>query len=74
MYQVKIKVKELCEARNWTINELSRRSGVTYSTVRRYATRSLPKIDMDAVYRIKNTFGCTWDELLELEGDDSFDS
>jgi hypothetical protein len=33
----------------------------------------MPKVDMDAICRIKHTFGCTWDELLEIEGDDSID-
>jgi hypothetical protein len=33
----------------------------------------MAKIDMDAVCRIKQTFGCTWEELFELEGDESFD-
>lgn len=73
MYRVRVKVKELCEVRNWSIHELSRRSQVTYTTVRRYATQSMPKVDMDAICRIKETFDCTWDELFEIEGDDSFD-
>ncbi|MEG4953431.1 helix-turn-helix transcriptional regulator [Microcoleus sp. F8-C5] len=73
MYRVKVRVKELCEERNWSLNELSRRSGVTYTTVRRYAMQPMAKIEIDAVSRIKETFGCSWDELLELLGDDSFD-
>lgn len=73
MYRVRVRVKELCEERNWSINELSRRSGVTYSTVRRYATQPMTKIEIDPISRIKETFGCSWDELLELQGDDSLD-
>lgn len=73
MYQVKVKVKELCEARNWSLNELSRRSSVSYNTIRRYATQLMPKVDMDAICRVKTTFNCSWDELLEIEGDDSLD-
>lgn len=73
MYQVKVRVREICQERNWSINELCRRSGVSYTTVRRYASQSMAKIDMDAICRIKQTFGCTWEELLELQGDDSFD-
>lgn len=73
MYRVRVRVKELCEKRNWSINELSRRSGVTYSTVRRYVMQPMTKVEIDPISRIKETFGCTWDELLELQGDDSLD-
>lgn len=73
MYRVKIRVKELCEERNWSLNALSLRSGVTYTTVRRYAMQPMAKIDIDPVSRIKETFGCSWDELLELVGDDAFE-
>ncbi|MBW4495267.1 helix-turn-helix domain-containing protein [Kamptonema formosum] len=73
MYQVKVRIKELCEVRNWSISELSRRSGVTYSTVWRYATQPMNKMEMDPIGRIKETFGCSWDELLDLQGDSSFD-
>lgn len=73
MYRVKIKVKELSEERNWSLSELSRRSGVPYNTVRRYAMQPMAKIEIDPVSRIKETFGCSWDELLELLGDGSFD-
>ncbi|MGB3204235.1 MAG: helix-turn-helix transcriptional regulator [Crinalium sp.] len=73
MYKVKVRVKELCKERNWSVNELSRRSGVTYTTVRRYAMQPMSKIEMDPISRIKETLGCSWEELLELQGDDSFD-
>jgi putative transcriptional regulator len=73
MYRVKVRVKEICEERNWSLNELSRRSGVTYTTVRRYALQPMAKVDIDSVSRIKETFGCSWEELLELLGDGSFD-
>jgi transcriptional regulator with XRE-family HTH domain len=73
MYRVRVRVKELCQERNWSLNELSLRSGVTYSTVRRYAMQSLGKVNMDAICRIKETFGCSWDEIFEVQGDDSFD-
>lgn len=73
MYRVKVRVKELCEQRNWSLNALAMRSGATYTTVRRYAMQPMAKIDIDSVSRIKETFGCSWDELFELLGDDSFD-
>ncbi|MCS6793395.1 MAG: helix-turn-helix transcriptional regulator [Oscillatoriaceae bacterium SKW80] len=74
MYQLKVKVKELCETRRWSLNELSRRSGVTYNTIRRYAKQSMTKIDVDSVCRLKKTFNCSWDELLEMQGDSSIGS
>jgi transcriptional regulator with XRE-family HTH domain len=73
MYGLKIRVKELCKQRSWSLNELALRSGVTYTTVRRYAMQPRAKIEIDPVSRIKETFGCSWDELLELLGDGSFD-
>ena len=73
MYRVKIKVKELSEERDWSLSELSRRSGVPYNTVRRYAMQPMAKIEIDPVSRIKERFGCSWNELLELVGDDPFD-
>ncbi len=44
MYRVRVRVKELCQERDWSLNELSLRSGVTYSTVRRYAMQPLGKV------------------------------
>jgi DNA-binding Xre family transcriptional regulator len=73
MYRVRVRVKELCQERDWSLNELSLRSGVTYSTVRRYAMQPLGKVNMDAICRIKEVLGCSWDELLEVQGDSSFD-
>jgi DNA-binding Xre family transcriptional regulator len=73
MYRVKVRVKELCQEKDWSLNELSLRSGVTYSTVRRYAMQPLGKVNMDAICRIKEVLGCSWDELLEVQGDNSFD-
>jgi hypothetical protein len=29
--------------------------------------------DMDSICRIKEVFGCSWDELFEVQGDDYFD-
>ncbi len=72
MYQVRVRVKELSEAQEWSLHELSRRSGVTYATVLRYSKQLMPKVDMDAVCRLKDTFGCTWDELFEVHGDGKF--
>lgn len=73
MYRVKIRVKELCKQLSWSLNELALRSGVTYTTVRRYAMQPMAKIEIDPVSGIQETFGCSWDELLELVGDGSFD-
>jgi DNA-binding Xre family transcriptional regulator len=73
MYKVKVRVKELCQQRNWSLNELTMRSSVPYTTVRRYAMQPMAKIEIDPISRIKETFGCSWDELLELLGDGSFE-
>ena len=73
MYRVRVRVKELCEERNWSIHELSIRSGVTYTTVRRYAMQPMDMVSMDAICRIKEVLGCSWDELFEVQGDNSFD-
>ena len=55
MYKVKVKVrvKEFCQQRNWSLNELTLRSGATYTTVSRYAMQPMAKIDIDSVSRIK---------------------
>lgn len=47
--------------------------GVSYTTVRRYAMQPMTKVDIDSVSRIRETFGCSWEELLELLGDGSFE-
>lgn len=74
MYRLRVRIKELCQERNWSIHELSRRSGVSYTTVRRYAMQSMQKVEIDPISRIKETFGCSWDELFELQGDKSLDA
>jgi hypothetical protein len=33
----------------------------------------MQKIEIDPISRIKETFGCSWDELFELQGDESLD-
>ncbi len=73
MYRVRVRITELCQQQNWSIHELSLRAGVTYSTVRRYVMQPMNKVDMDSICRIKEVFGCSWDELFEVQGDDSFD-
>lgn len=73
MYRVKVRVQELCQERNWSLYKLSVISGVEYGNIRRYSKQPMDKLSMDAMCRIKETFGCSWEELLEIQGDNSFD-
>ncbi|WP_346292128.1 helix-turn-helix transcriptional regulator [Sphaerothrix gracilis] len=64
---IRLKIRELAAERNWTIKEVSERSGVVYSTLKTY-TRSagMATVDLTAVMKIARVFGVTVEELVEM--------
>ncbi len=64
---VRLKIRELADKRGWTLKEVSKRSGVNYSTVRSYVQRGeLNTVDLSAVYKIAKAFEVTIDDLVEV--------
>lgn len=64
---IRLKIRELAAERNWTIKEVSERSGVVYSTLKTY-TRSagMATVDLTAVMKIARVFRVTVEELVEV--------
>ncbi|MGV0029328.1 helix-turn-helix domain-containing protein [Phormidesmis priestleyi] len=64
---VRLKIKELADKRGWTLREVSKRSGVNYSTIKSYVQRGeLNTVDLSAVYKIAWAFEVTIDDLVEV--------
>ena len=64
---IRLKIRELAAERSWTIKEVSKRSGVVYSTLKTYArSTGMATVDLTAVIKIARVFGVTVEELVEV--------
>ena len=67
MGYVRLRIKELAEARGWTLKDVADRAGVNYNTVRSYVQRGeLNTVDLSAVFKIARAFDVTVEELVEV--------
>jgi len=62
--QVKFCLKERLAEHEISQGELSRRSGVSMSTVNRVATNSTTRVDLETLARLSAALGCEPGELL----------
>ena len=65
--RVRLKIRELAEARGITIKEIADQAGVNYNTVKSYAR--LPAVntaDLSTLYKIAKAFDITIEDLIEL--------
>ncbi|MBE9189179.1 helix-turn-helix transcriptional regulator [Gloeocapsopsis crepidinum LEGE 06123] len=64
---VRLRIREFAAKRNWTLKEVSDRSGVPYSTVKTYAVSSGMAIaDVIALYKLAKTFDVLIEDLVEI--------
>ncbi|WP_416667194.1 helix-turn-helix domain-containing protein [Egbenema bharatensis] len=67
MGYVRLRIKELAEARGWTLKDVADRAGVNYNTVRSYVQRGeLNTVDLSAVFKIARAFDVTVEDLVEV--------
>jgi putative transcriptional regulator len=66
--RVKLRIRELAQERNWTLQDVADHSGVNYNTVKSYARRDdgMNTVDLLAVYKIARAFGVTIEDLMEV--------
>ena len=67
MGYVRLRIRELADAKGWTLKEVADRSGVNYNTVKSYVQRGeLNTVDLSAVYKIARVFEVSIEDLMEL--------
>ncbi|NJR66999.1 MAG: helix-turn-helix transcriptional regulator [Leptolyngbyaceae cyanobacterium CRU_2_3] len=64
---VRLRIKELAEAKGWTLKEVANRSGVNYRTIHSYVRRDgMAMIDYTAVQKIARAFEVAIEDLVEV--------
>ncbi|HEY9627124.1 MAG TPA: helix-turn-helix transcriptional regulator [Coleofasciculaceae cyanobacterium] len=64
---VRLRIKELAEAKGWTLKEVANRSGVNYRTIHSYVRRdSMAMIDFTSVQKIARAFEVAIEDLVEV--------
>ena len=67
MGYVRLRIRELADAKGWTLKEVADRSGVNYNTVKSYVQRGeLNTVDLSAVYKIARVFEISIEDLMEI--------
>jgi putative transcriptional regulator len=67
MGYVRLRIRELAEAQDWTLKEVAERSGVNYSTIKSYVQRGeLNTVDLSAVFKIARAFDVAIEDLVEI--------
>jgi len=63
---VRLRIKEFAEERNWTLREVSERSGVNYSTLKTYArSPGMATVDASALLKLARVFDVLVEDLIE---------
>lgn len=64
---IRLRIREFASQKNWTLKEVSDRSGVVYSTLRTYArSPGLATIDFTALQKLARTFDVMVEDLVEV--------
>ena len=67
MGRIRLKVREFATDKGWTMREVSDRSGIPYSTVKKYAqASSLASVDGTALIRLARVFDVSIEDLIEV--------
>jgi len=67
MELVRLRIRELAERKQWTLKEISVRSGVKYSTVKTYATSNgMAMANIMALLKLARVFGVSIEDLIEV--------
>jgi putative transcriptional regulator len=63
----RLKIRELAQAKGWTLKNVADRSGVNYNTLKSYVQRdALNTVDLTTVLKIARAFDVTVEELVEV--------
>ena len=62
-----MRVRELAAEKDWTLKEVSDRTGIPYSTVKNYAqSPSLTTVDYTALQKLARVFDVMIEDLVEV--------
>jgi putative transcriptional regulator len=63
----RLKIRELAQAKGWTLKNVADRSGVNYNTLKSYVQRdALNTVDLTTVLKIARAFDVNVEELVEV--------
>lgn len=64
---IRLKVRELADEKGWTLKEVSQRSEIPYSTVKKYAQApKLTTVDYTALQKLARIFDVMIEDLVEV--------
>jgi transcriptional regulator with XRE-family HTH domain len=66
--EINNRIKELCQARSWTVYRLSKASGITYSTLCTMLNKTAAP-SMGSLVKICKGFGITLKQFFDFEDD-----
>ena len=67
MGRIRLRVRELADEKDWTLKEVSERSGIPYSTVKNYAqSPGLAMVDYTALQKLARVFDVMIEDLVEV--------
>jgi putative transcriptional regulator len=67
MGRIRLRVRELADEKGWTLKEVSQRSAIPYSTIKKYAqSPSLATVDYTALLKLARIFDVMTDDLVEV--------
>jgi putative transcriptional regulator len=67
MGYVRLRIRELADAKGWTLKEVADRSEVNYNTLKSYVQRdTLNTVDLAAVYKIARALDVSIEDLMEV--------
>ncbi|MEG4274337.1 MULTISPECIES: helix-turn-helix transcriptional regulator [unclassified Microcoleus] len=64
---IRLRVRELAEEKGWTLKEVSDRTGIPYSTVKKYAQApKMATVDYTALQKLAAVFDLMIEDLVEV--------
>jgi putative transcriptional regulator len=64
---VRLRIRELAQENNWTLKEVSHRSGIPYTTITTYArSPGMATVDATALIKLARVFDVMLEDLIEV--------
>jgi transcriptional regulator with XRE-family HTH domain len=64
---VRLRIREFASEKGWTLTEVSKRSGVNYSTLKTYArSPGIATADVTALIKLARLFDVSIEDLIEV--------
>lgn len=64
---IRLRVREFADHRGWTLKEVSKRSGVPYTTIATYAkSPGMATVDYTALHKMARIFEVCIEDLVEI--------